>query len=116
MLDSVTITRSTGGTTFDENTGRETPASPTAVYTGPCKVQRRNVAEQASEAGERLVTTQAVEIHVPIAATGIRVGDAAEVTAAALDPALVGRRFRVTGLADKTFATARRLRAEEVTG
>lgn len=116
MLDAVTITRATGTTTFDEATGRETAGTPTSVWTGPCKVQRRNVAERTGEAGERLVTTQDVEIHVPIAATGIRVGDVAEITTATLDAELVGRRFRVTGLADKSFATARRLRAEEVTG
>jgi hypothetical protein len=116
MRDEVTITRATGSASFDENTGRETAGTPTTVYTGPCRVQRRNVAEQTPEAGERTVTVQDVELHVPVTATGIDVGDLATINSAALDPELVGRRFRVVGLAHKTFATARRLRCEEVTG
>ena len=46
----------------------------------------------------------------------VRVGDVATITAAALDAQLVGKRFRVVGLAHKTFLTARRLQVQEVTG
>jgi hypothetical protein len=116
MLDTIRITRATGTTTWDEQTGRETAGTPTTVYQGKCRVQRRNVAEQTPEAGERTVTTQAVEVHIPVSATGVQVGDVGTVLTASMDSELVGRRFRVTGLAHKTFATARRLRCEEVTG
>lgn len=115
MVDSITFTRATGTTTFDEATGRETVGT-TTVYTGPCKVQRQRVAPATPEAGERTVTVEQVEIHVPVETTEVQVGDVGTITSAVFDPALVGRRFRVTGLFHKTYATARRLRCDEVTG
>jgi hypothetical protein len=116
MVDEAVFTRSTGSTSQNETTGRETAGTRSTVHTGPCKVQRQRVAPADPEAGERTVTVEQVEIHVPIEVAGIRVGDVAQITSAALDPELVGRSFRVTGLFHKTWSTARRLRCEEVTG
>jgi hypothetical protein len=116
MVDSITFTRATGTTTFDETTGRETAGAPTTVYAGPCKVQRQRVAPADPEAGERTVTVEQVEVHVPVEATEPRIGDVGTITSAVFDPALVGRKFRVTGLFHKSWATARRLRCDEVTG
>lgn len=116
MVDEVTFVRATGELVFDEATGRETAGAPTTVYTGPCKVQRQRVAPQDPEAGERTVTVEQVELHVPVEATEIRVGDVGTITSAVFDPELVDRQFRVTGLFHKSFATARRLRCEEISG
>jgi hypothetical protein len=116
MVDAITFTRATGTTTFDETTGRETAGAATTVYTGPCKVQRQRVAPADPEAGERTVTVEQVEVHVPVETTEVRIGDVGTITSAVFDPALVGRKFRVTGLFHKSWATARRLRCDEVTG
>jgi hypothetical protein len=116
MVDTVLITRATGETTFNETTGREEPAPPDEIYEGKCRVQRRSGVERRPEAGERSWTVESVELQVPVSAEGIEVGDTATITAAVLDPELVGREFRVASLAHKTHATARRLRVEEVTG
>lgn len=116
MTDSITFTRAAGSTSFNETTGRETAGTPTTVYSGPCKIQRQRVAPQDPEAGERTVTVEQVEVHLPVSATGVRVGDVGTIGSAALDPALVGRSFRAAGLFHKTYATARRLRCDEVTG
>ncbi len=116
MVDAITFTRATGNLTLDETTGLETADTATQVYEGPCKVQRQRVAPQNPEAGERTVTVEQVEIHIPIEATEPQIGDVGTITSAVFDPALVGRRFRVAGLFHKTFATARRLRCDEITG
>jgi hypothetical protein len=116
MVDEIRFTEATGSLTFDEETGLETVGSPTVVYEGPCKIQRQRVSPQNPEAGERTVTVEQVEIHLPIEASEVQVGDVGTVTSAVFDPALLGRRFRVTGLFHKTWATARRLRCDEVTG
>jgi len=53
-------------------------------------------------------------VQLPIDATVYAVNDRVTVTAATLDPALVGRTFTVTSLTTKTHATMRRLICEEV--
>jgi hypothetical protein len=116
MVDTIRFTEATGSLTFDENTGLETVGSPTVVYEGPCKIQRQRVAPQNPDAGERTVTVEQMEVHIPVEATEPKIGCIGTITVAALDPALVGRKVRVTGLFHKTWATSRRLRVEEVTG
>lgn len=116
MVDECTVTRATGTLAWDEDEGTETAGTATTVYTGPCKVQRQRIAPQDPEAGERMVTVEQVEIHVPVEATEPQIGDVATITSAVFDPALVGRQFRVAGLFHKSWATARRLRCDEVTG
>jgi hypothetical protein len=116
MVDACTFTRSTGSTSQNETTGRETAGTRATVYTGPCKVQRQRVSPADPEAGERTVTVEQVEIHVPVESTEVRIGDVGVITSSVFDPVLVGRSFRVTGLFHKSWATSRRLRCDEVTG
>lgn len=115
MTDTCTITRA-GTPTTDPDTGEVTD-NPTTVYTGRCKVQQANVQSRPQSPGEAAVLMVRREVHLPVATSGgIRAGDLVEITACPLDPDMVGRRLRVRDEHGKTFATARRLGVEEVTG
>lgn len=115
MVDTCTI-GTPGAASFDSNTGTYTPPIITPVYTGKCRVQVVDSLNAGTpEVGERELTIQNLILQVPISATGIQVGHVAEITAAALDPELVDRRYQVVATHAKTHATARRLQCREVT-
>jgi hypothetical protein len=76
------------------------------VWMGNCRVQQREVLAQVDEAVAATVTTQRIQLHVPVDAGPFRVGDLA----------LVGSRvFRVEGLHVKDEQTAQRLPVSETT-
>lgn len=116
MQDACTITRVTGQTT-NLQTGAVTNTTST-IYTGKAKIQQLvsgGLARPAS-VGEAQVWQLPLHVHVPMTVTGVQVGDIVTVTASVLDPDLVGRSFWVKELFHKSYATARRLGLEEVTG
>lgn len=114
MVDTCTITRTTGETT-NEDTGVVTPTTAT-VYTGRCRIQQSQLGADStpSDPGEAYVRLVAFELQVPMSVVGLRVQDVITITASALDPDLVGRAFNVLGLAHKTHATARRVQVQEI--
>lgn len=115
MLDACTIRRR-GPVTTDPATGVVTP-SWTPVYSGPCKIQDSKgfgAAGTAPQSGEHRFTVQGWQLHLPVAATGPTVGDVVTVTAAAVDPALVGRTYHLGNVFAKTYPTAGRFQLEEV--
>lgn len=114
MVDACTITRTTGETT-NEDTGAATPTTST-VYTGKCRVQQSQLGADSvpADPAEVEVRLVAFEVQVPMSVTGVRIHDVVTVTASALDPDLVGRRFSILGLAHKTHMTARRMQVQEV--
>ena len=116
MVDACTVTRPAGAAGQDESTGRRTAAAAATVYAGVCRVQLPDVDPNRSDAGERTWTVERSTISLPISVLTVAVGDVIAITASALDPALVGRRYRVTGVAAKTHLTARRLSCERVAG
>lgn len=116
MVDACEITRVTGQST-NTSTGVVSDTT-TTVYTGRCRVQQSTLGAASSPAdpGEADVRLVAYALHLPVAtSTGLRDGDVAEITAAAHDPDLVGRRFTIVGSAHKSLATARRLQVQEIT-
>jgi hypothetical protein len=117
MSDTVTVTYIAPGTvpTTDPNTGSDVYA-PTTRFTSKCKVQARNLQARQEEVGGRTATTVSVELHLPISAPAVEVGDLCEITAvgALSDVQLLGRTFRVVAPVAKSFATARRLDVEEI--
>jgi hypothetical protein len=116
MVDACTVAHGTGGGVQDETTGQVARTTST-VYTGPCRVQLPQAQPRTSDVAERTATVQRAIVSLPVAtSTGVRVGATVTITAAALDADLAGRRFRVVGLHHKSYATARRLECEEVTG
>jgi len=115
MVDTVTITRVTGGTS-DPETGIHTQTTAT-IYTGKCRVQQRPIARPGSrsDVGEASVVQVDFSLQLPMSVTGVQVEDIATITASALDPDLPGRAFRVASQATKTHATMRRFELVEVT-
>ena len=115
MLDRGTMRRATGATTQDPDTGSTVPEF-ADQFSSKCKIQTRNLQARESEVGGRTATSVRVELHLPITAPAVEVGDVFEVTRvdARSDRQLLGRKFRVIAPVGKSFATARRLEVEEV--
>lgn len=112
MVDSCTVTRVTGQV-LSESTGEYEDTVET-VYEGACRVQLRNFAVASLPlSGERQVVALQLEVSLPVATTGVAVGDLVTMTAAPNDAQLVGRAFRVREEMHKTHATARRLVVQE---
>lgn len=99
---------------LDEATGAYVD-SWTTVYEGPGKLQSYdNAYEQTPVAGGHTFITGRQMVHLPVGATGIRVDDVVEVVAEALNPGLLGRRWRVANTPAKSHQTALRFPVEEV--
>lgn len=113
MLDTCTIKRASGETTIDPDTGLPTTTWAT-VYSGRCKIQSEAVVTLTPKSGDHVYTVDRWMLHLPVSATGIKVGDRVSITASALDAANIGRVFHISGLFHKTLATAQRLPVEEV--
>lgn len=114
MVDTCTITRTTGAGAQSETTGRITPTS-TTVYAGPCQVRVPQAVADTPEVGGRTATIQQAIVKVPVAVTDIEVGDVVTVVSSTHDPELVGRQYRVGALHHKTYATARKFAVDEIT-
>ena len=113
MEDACTVTRD-GSRVLNEATGQYTVGTIT-VYTGPCRlvVQPRQP-QDANATGQVEAVTHA-RLDLPVTtSTGVRDGDAVTFTAS-VDPALVGVKYRLRGLAGQTHATARRFFVEVYT-
>jgi hypothetical protein len=110
MEDSCTITRE-GTRTLNEATGQYSQ-TPTTVYTGPCRlvVQPRQPQDAALVGQVEAVTHARLDLPV-ITSTSVRDGDVVTFTAS-VDPALVGMKYRLRGIAGQTHATARRFFVE----
>lgn len=112
MVDTVTITRA-GTPTRDPETGTET-ATTVTVYTGKAKLQTFEPYESKPDGVAHQHVSQRLALHIPVGAGPIAVDDIATVTAAPLDPALVGNSYRIAAPMSKTAATAQRLPVEFV--
>lgn len=114
MVDACIVDRPVGLPVLNTTTGlMETTYAP--IYTGRCRVQEQSGVQAANpNAGERQFTLLGHVVHLPIDATVYAVGDRVRITAASLDPTLVGRMFTVSTLMHKTYPTARRLVCDEV--
>lgn len=99
MRDSCLITRLTKVVVG----GRE-EFLPSTVYSGKCKLQTYEPYEQTPETVSHTATVQRYSLHVPVGVE-VKIGDLATVGT---------RRFRVTGLHNKSFRTATRLLVDEV--
>jgi hypothetical protein len=126
MKDVVVISRP-GAAVTDPDTG-EVANSLTDVYAGPCKVQQTLSQGASPVAGGHAFTVQSARLDVPVWVTGLAVGDIA--VASFLDTATYPGSFpgdgvfpgavreltfRVVELFEKSYATAQRLRVEQVT-
>lgn len=97
-----------GTSTFDATTGRSTPAAPTVMYVGTCRVQpKQRMAAPVVHAGEQPVTLPDFQITVPISVAA-EVHMLWEMTACT-DTALVGKTFTVLDVAYGTLQAERHL-------
>ncbi len=114
MADACSIVRTTGPVgPIDPETGLPTPAPTTQVYAGKCRVQTYEAHESTPDSGDHVFTVQRYYVHLPVSAD-VKRDDQITITAATLDPALVGRSYRVVGLLHKTYATANRVIVDEI--
>lgn len=112
MVDACTIRRVTGETTDNDGNVTKTYAD---LYAGKCKVQQPAGQAAQHEPGQDFQLLLRLELHLPVAVTGLEAGDEATITASAHDPDLVGRVFLVRDLAHKSHPTARRVGVTERT-
>lgn len=112
MVDTCTIARG-GVSTFNPATGAYDAGAGSTVYTGKCRLQSGRTQAANPEAGGAVFTVERLELQLPFG-TVFMVGDVATYTASPLNPALVGNKYRVTGLGEKTHGTAQRLTVEVV--
>ena len=113
MTDTCTITRANGDPTYNPSTLTYTPATPTTVYSGKCRVKPSVLSGNTTvQAGEERVALWPFSVSVPFSATDVELDDIVTVTASA-DASLVGRPLRVRSIARGTNVTARRLDCEE---
>lgn len=83
------------------------------VYTGKCRVRRRDVQATEPVVGEVERTVTRLVVSVPWETTGIRPGMAGQITASP-SPSLVELRFTVTSVPTGDDQTALRLECKEV--
>lgn len=113
MLDTCTI-REASAQAFEG--GHYTETAGAVVYEGPCEIQvTDSLNAETSTAGEHQITQQRLTLKLSVAVTAVRVNHVATIDSSTLDAGLVGRFFRIIADHTKSFATARRLQAEEVT-
>ena len=85
----------------------------TPLYDGKAKLTSYEGHESASLAGNREVSVQRMELHLPVGRVAVRRGDLVSVVGSR-DALLVGREFRITQKAPyKEHATAYRCTVEE---
>lgn len=111
MIDTVRVDRPTGAV----NPVTGVPVV-TQVYAGKGKVQTFEAFERQPEVAGGTATIQRYTIHLPIGTYVPAVNDVITVTASVLDSNLVGRRFVVSGLLHKTYATSYRLLVDDNNG
>lgn len=113
--ETVTLYHS-GPSGFDWDTGTDSPASPTVLYSGPARVKPAAQSRgEEVDAGEANLTLREYTIYLPWNTAASRlpaVGDQAEVTASP-DARMVGLRLWVTGIQFSSTATTWRITGED---
>lgn len=112
MVDACTVTAQPAAQVYDPATDTYTTPAGTLRYTGPCKVKPRDNDDQVVDAGGQTVSLWPYVISVPMTVTDVDLNDVVTVTASLLEPAFVGRSFRVRQVLQGSFLTARRLSCE----
>ena len=117
MVDQCTITRVTGTTTSP--TGVVTDVTE-QVYSGQCKVQEMfGFARDSKPSPDQGMLARYRTLHLPVETSGdVRVGDRVQITLCVNDPDLegTGRIVPVRDESGKSWATARRVGIEWITG
>lgn len=114
MLDSGRAFRRSGEPAYDPEEQASTVPE-VELFASRCKVKPPDTQDRTIEvAGRTAVVVDAV-LHLPVSTEPLTAGD--EWLVEAVDPlsaARAGRRYRVLGPVERTWATARRYQVEEV--
>ena len=120
MTDRFAITRFTGATVTDPDTGVDTPeVLPVAETIGKVQTSGGIASQVVTASGDSSnvggnVPVWSLYLHFPASLTGLKEKDVAVCTASD-DPDLIGRKFRLVNLqSEKTHATARRWNVQEM--
>ena len=85
-----------GAGSFDENDSVYTAGTNTTLYSGPCRIWEVAGSSGIPVNGEEIIL-QSTKLSIPWdEGVGIKRDDEVKITAASYDPALVGKRFRIT--------------------
>lgn len=115
MVDTITFRDNDGTTTFDSDTGEYVTTPGTELYNGPCQIQVTDTVPRDATVGEQQIVIERIIVKIPWDAADVPVDAVGTVSAAGtLSGSVVGRKYRVTGTHDKTYATATRLACELV--
>ena len=112
MTDTCTVTRGDGGEVLDPVTDEWVPVPAVTVYSGACRVKHATTGAAQVGTGSQLLAVSQLELHVPVTAVGIGVGDRVEITGSSTRAEQVGRVFTVTAEFDGSQTTALRFRVE----
>lgn len=114
MVDECIIRRPTGDV---ETEGYTVTSVSEEVYAGKCKVGSDRPHETGvTVGGSSTVTTQRHLLHLPVASGPFHVGDVATITAAPMQPNLVGNVYRIAGPDERSIQTAQRMYVDIVGG
>ena len=116
MTDSCAVTRGDGGEALDPVTDQWVPVPAVTVYSGVCRVKHATTGADQVDAGSQLLAVSQLELHVPVTAVGVAVGDRVEITGSSTRAEQVGRVFTVTAEFDGSQTTALRFRVEAADG
>lgn len=117
MVDSCEVREPATDGVFDPVTGETPVVAGSLVYSGKVKIQNTDaVYERLSEAGGHEFVVQRYSLHFPVSAPRILEDHRVTITGSLLSPHNVGRVFRVASPSEKTFSTAQRVNADELTG
>ena len=106
MLDTCVVERLDTSATPDPMTGAVPRLT---VYEGRCKVGGDRPYENAQNAGGAFAVVQRYTVHLPATAGPFDDGDLVTITAASMQPHLVGREFRLAGSDERSWQTSQRI-------
>jgi len=111
---SIALTRPSGTSTFDPDTGEITPDSPADIYEGEALVYSAQSRDSGPQFGQDDRSLRLWYVLVPTTVTDVMRGDEIEVTTASVeDQVLIGRTLRVVTF-DLGNKVAHRIQAEEI--
>jgi ribulose 1,5-bisphosphate carboxylase large subunit-like protein len=114
MSAACSITRrATGGTT--DTAGNYTPAAPSTIYTGPCRVQSLRTRREVIVIGEAQESQHRYLVTIKFDTADIHVGDLVGITSS-VDAGLIGRQLRVTDMNLGSEQWERDLTCDELEG
>jgi hypothetical protein len=114
MVDSCIITRATGETVTDPDTGEVTQVR-TTIYDGKCEVASKNASTAEPEAGGHAFVEVSRTVKIPANAADVKDGDVVKLTTSLLNTFTVGKEYRVDGFTPDSYDTAARLPVKELT-